>query len=63
MYPEYDSDRRETGSMNGEAKREIALGVIALGVGVALGAVLGNESTRKSLLDRGKNWLNIRQQN
>jgi len=49
--------------MNGEAKREIALGVIALGVGVALGAVLGNESTRKSLLDRGKNWLNIRQQN
>jgi len=48
--------------MNGEAKREIALGVIALGVGVALGAVLGNESTRKSLLDRGKNWFNIRQQ-
>jgi len=49
--------------MNGETKKEIALGVIALGVGVALGAVLSNESTRKSLLDRGREWLNIRQQN
>lgn len=49
--------------MNGETKKEIALGVIALGVGVALGAVLGNEQTRNSLVDKGKNWFNNRRQN
>ena len=43
--------------MNGDAKKDIALGAIALGVGVALGAVLGNDRTRKSLVDNGKNWL------
>ena len=43
--------------MNGESKREIALGALALGVGVALGAVLGNDTTRKSLVDKGKNWI------
>jgi hypothetical protein len=48
--------------MNGDAKRSIALGVIALGVGAALGAVLGNDKTRKSIADKGKNWLsNLRQ--
>ena len=46
--------------MNGEAKRELALGVVALGVGVALGAVLGNDKTRKSPVDKGKNWFNNR---
>ncbi len=44
--------------MNGEAKKDVALGVIALGVGVALGAVLGNDRTRKSLVDKSKNWFN-----
>lgn len=44
--------------MNGEAKKDVALGVIALGVGVALGAVLGNDRTRKSLADKSKNWFN-----
>jgi hypothetical protein len=44
--------------MNGEAKKDVALGAIALGLGVALGAVLGNEKTRKSLVDNGKNLLN-----
>jgi len=40
--------------MNGDAKKDIALGAIALGVGVALGAVFGNERTRKSIVDNGK---------
>jgi len=44
--------------MNGEAKKNIALSAIALGVGVALGAVLGNQTSRKSLVDKSKNWLN-----
>jgi hypothetical protein len=44
--------------MNGESKREIALGAVALGVGVALGAVLGNDATRKSLVEKGKSWMN-----
>lgn len=43
--------------MNGETKKSIALGVIALGLGVALGAVLGNDTTRKSLVEKGKNWF------
>lgn len=58
-----NSNGRERGNMNGETKKEIALGVIALGVGVALGAVLGNEQTRNSLVDKGKNWFNNRRQN
>jgi hypothetical protein len=44
--------------MNGESKRQIALGAVALGVGVALGAVLGNDATRKSLVEKGKSWMN-----
>jgi predicted ArsR family transcriptional regulator len=44
--------------MNGESKRDIALSALALGVGVALGAVLGNDATRKSLVDKGKSWIN-----
>ena len=56
--PRSHKHRRERRTMNGEAKRNIALGAIALGVGVALGAVLGNETTRKSLVDKGKGWLN-----
>jgi len=48
--------------MNGNTKRDIALGAIALGVGVALGAVLGNERTRNSIVDKGKNWLNNHRQ-
>jgi hypothetical protein len=50
--------RRERRTMNGNTKKDLALGAIALGVGVALGAVLGNDGTRKSLVDKGKNWLN-----
>jgi hypothetical protein len=49
--------------MNGESKREIALGALALGLGVALGAVLGNDATRKSLVEKGKNWINGYRQN
>jgi hypothetical protein len=49
--------------MNGESKKEIALGAIALGLGVALGAVLGNDTTRKTLVDKGKNWINAYRQN
>jgi predicted ArsR family transcriptional regulator len=49
--------------MNGESKREIALSALALGLGVALGAVLGNDTTRKSLVDKGKNWINAYRQN
>jgi hypothetical protein len=55
--------RREKATMNGESRREIALGALALGVGVALGAVLGNDATRKSLVDKGKNWINAHRQN
>jgi len=44
--------------MNDESKKDIALGAIALGVGVALGAVLNNDATRKSLVDKGKSWIN-----
>ena len=47
-------NRRERKTMNGDAKKDIALGAIALGVGVALGAVFGNERTRKSIVDNGK---------
>jgi hypothetical protein len=43
--------------MNGDTKREIALGAIALGVGVALGAVFGNDRSRKSIVDNGKSLL------
>ena len=43
--------------MNGEVKKDILLGAIALGVGAALGAVLGNDRTRRSLVDSGKKWL------
>jgi len=54
--------RRERTAMNGEDRKDIALGAIALSVGVALGAVLANEKTRKTLVDKGKGWLsNIRQ--
>jgi predicted ArsR family transcriptional regulator len=49
--------------VNGESKREIALSALALGVGVALGAVLGNDVTRKSLVDKGKNWINAYREN
>jgi hypothetical protein len=44
--------------MNGDAKKDIALGAIALGVGVALGAVFGNDKTRKSIVDNGKTLFN-----
>ena len=49
--------------MNGESKKEIALGALALGVGVPLGAVIGNDATRKSLVDKGKSWINEYRQN
>jgi hypothetical protein len=49
--------------MNGESKRDIVLGALALGVGVALGAVIGNDTTRKSLVDKGKSWINEYRQN
>jgi hypothetical protein len=44
--------------MNGESKKDIALSALALGVGVALGAVIGNDTTRKSIVDKGKSWIN-----
>ena len=44
--------------MNGDAKKDIALGAIALGVGVVLGAVFGNDRTRKSVIDNGKSLFN-----
>ena len=48
--------------MNGNAKKDIALGAIALGVGVALGAVFGNEKTRRSIVDSSKSlFSNYRQ--
>jgi hypothetical protein len=60
--PPSQGHRRERMTMNGEDRKGIALGAIALGVGVALGAVLANEKTRKTLVDKGKGWLgNIRQ--
>ena len=40
--------------MNGDTKKDMALGAIAFGVGVALGAVFGNDRTRKSIVDNGK---------
>ena len=46
--------------MNGNTKKDLALGALALGVGVALGAVLSNDRTRKSLVDTSKTWLNNR---
>jgi hypothetical protein len=48
--------------MNGGSKREIAFSALALGVGVALGAVIGNDATRKSLVDKGKSWINEHKQ-
>jgi hypothetical protein len=48
--------------MNGDTKKNLALGAIALGVGVALGAVLGNDKTRQSFVQRGKGFLNSRRQ-
>jgi hypothetical protein len=46
--------------MNGETKKAIALSAVALCVGVALGAVIGNDNTRKGLVERGKGWFNNR---
>ena len=48
--------------MNGDAKKNLALGALALGVGVALGAVLGNDKTRQSFVERGKGFLSSRRQ-
>jgi hypothetical protein len=48
--------------MNGETRKSIALSAVALGVGVALGAVLGNDKTRKSLVDNGKTFFNNHRQ-
>jgi hypothetical protein len=55
--------RREEKTTNNNAKKDIAFGVVALGVGAALGAVLGNDSTRKSLVENAKNWFNNHRQN
>lgn len=46
--------------MNGETKKAIALSAVVLCVGVALGAVIGNDNTRKGLVERGKGWFNNR---
>jgi len=46
--------RRERKTMNGDTRKEIAFSAIALGVGVALGAVFGNDRTRKSIVDNSK---------
>jgi hypothetical protein len=54
----YWTRRRERKAMNGETRKSVALSALALGVGVALGAVLGNDKTRKSLVDKGNNWFN-----
>lgn len=53
-----NKERRDRKAMNGDAKKDVALGAMALGLGVALGAILGNEKTRKSLVDNGKNLFN-----
>ncbi len=44
--------------MNGESKKTIALSAVALSVGVALGAVFGNDKSRKYLVDKGKSAFN-----
>lgn len=54
MYRPVKFARRERKTMNGDTKKDIALGAIALGVGVALGAVFGNDRTRKTIVDNGK---------
>jgi hypothetical protein len=54
MYHSVRFARRERKTMNGDTKKDIALGAIALGVGIALGAVFGNDRTRKSIVDNGK---------
>jgi len=54
MYHPVGFARRERRTMNGDTKKDIALGAIALGVGVALGVVFGNDRTRKSIVDNGK---------
>ena len=54
MYQSVRFARRERKTMNGDTKKDIALGAIALGVGVALGVVFGNDKTRKSIVDNGK---------
>ena len=62
MYRVTRLARRERKTMNGDAKKGIALSAIALGVGVALGAVFGNDKTRKSLVDNSKSlFSNYRQ--
>ena len=62
MYHD-EACRRERRTTNNNAKKDIAFGVVALSVGAALGAVLGNESTRKSLVENAKNWLNNHREN
>ena len=46
--------------MNGDTKKNLALGTVALGVGVAIGAVLGNDKTRQSFVDRSKGFFGSR---
>ncbi len=43
--------------MNGNTKKSVVLGAIALAVGVALGAVL-NDKTKQLLVDRSKSYIN-----
>lgn len=43
--------------MNGNTKKNLALGALVLGVGLALGAAIGNEKTRNGLVEKGKSWF------
>ena len=44
--------------MNGNTKKNLALGALVLGVGLAIGAVIGNDKTRNGLVEKGKGWFN-----
>ncbi len=49
--------KEEREDMNGDTKRSLVLGAIALGVGVALGAIL-NDKTKESFVDSSRGYIN-----
>ena len=44
--------------MDSSTKKNLALGALVLGVGLAFGAVIGNDKTRNGLVEKGKGWFN-----
>jgi hypothetical protein len=48
--------------MNGQTRSAIAMAVV-LGVGVALGAVIGNDKSRSMLTERSRGLLNGQRKN